>query len=156
MLSSRDRDLILVIAFTCIYPIRNLCVWAAKALERIFSIESKLLAIFSSISKSKNRWQRSGIDAIKYHTWPRIPHGKVTKTQLNITKESQGSGLSHQVTTGRQLTDAKAWETQDINNTNDPQKKFYLGTVSKNILLEGLNWFHGANLTLSSDVDQDT
>ena len=28
--------------------------------------------------------------------------------------------------------------------------------VSKNILLEGLNWFHGTNLTLSSDVDQDT
>ena len=28
--------------------------------------------------------------------------------------------------------------------------------VSKIILLEGLNWFHGANLTLNSDVDQDT
>ena len=41
-------------------------------------------------------------------------------------------------------------------NTNDPQKKFRLGTVSKNILLAGLNWFHGANLTLRSDVDQDT
>ena len=26
----------------------------------------------------------------------------------------------------------------------------------KNILLEGPNRFHGANLTLSSDVDQDT
>ena len=26
----------------------------------------------------------------------------------------------------------------------------------KNILLEHLNRFHGANLTLSSDVDQDT
>ena len=39
---------------------------------------------------------------------------------------------------------------------NGPQKKYRLGTVSKNILLEGLNRFHGANLTLSSDVDQDT
>ena len=39
---------------------------------------------------------------------------------------------------------------------NDPQKKYRLGTVSKNILLEGLNWFNSANLTLSSDVDQDT
>ena len=28
--------------------------------------------------------------------------------------------------------------------------------VSKNILLEGLTRFHGANLTLSSDVDKDT
>ena len=32
---------------------------------------------------------------------------------------------------------------------NDPQKKCRLGTVSKSILLEGLNRFHGANLTLS-------
>ena len=39
---------------------------------------------------------------------------------------------------------------------NDPQKKYRLGTISKNILLEGLSWFHGTNLTLSSDVDQDT
>ena len=40
---------------------------------------------------------------------------------------------------------------------NDPQKKYRLGTVSKKIFfLEGLNRFHGANLTISSDVDQDT
>ena len=26
---------------------------------------------------------------------------------------------------------------------NDPQKKYRLGTVSKNILLQGLNRFHG-------------
>ena len=32
----------------------------------------------------------------------------------------------------------------------------HIGTVSKSILLEGLNPFHIANLTLSSDVDQDT
>ena len=38
----------------------------------------------------------------------------------------------------------------------DPQKKYRFGTVSNNILLEGLNQFYGANLTLSSDVDQDT
>ena len=38
---------------------------------------------------------------------------------------------------------------------NDPQKKYRLGTVNKNIFLEGLNQFHGANLTLNSDVDQD-
>ena len=39
---------------------------------------------------------------------------------------------------------------------NDPQKRYCLGTVSKTFLLEGLNEFHGANLTLDSDVDQDT
>ena len=60
------------------------------------------------------------------------------------------------MTTWHQWTDAKACQTQDINNTNDPQKKYRLGRVSKNILLEGLNQFHGANLTLDSGVDNYT
>ena len=55
----------------------------------------------------------------------------------------------------QQWTDAKAWQAQDINNTNDAQKKYRLGTVRKNILLKGLNRFYGGNLILSSDVDQD-
>ena len=55
----------------------------------------------------------------------------------------------------QQWTDAKAWQTQEINNTNDPQKKC-LGRVSKNNLLEGLNQFYGAFIVLNSDVDQDT
>ena len=33
--------------------------------------------------------------------------------------------------------------------TNYPQKKYRLETVSKNILLEGLNRFHGANIKVS-------
>ena len=45
---------------------------------------------------------------------------------------------------------------QDINNTDDQQKKNNLGVVIKYILLRGLIRFHGANLALSSDVDQDT
>ena len=89
----------------------------------------------------------SGIDTIKYHTWPRTPHGEVTKTQTSQMRAKR-SALSEQVTTRQQWTDAEAWQTQYINNTNDPQKKYRLGTVSKNILLEGLNPFHGANLTL--------
>ena len=44
----------------------------------------------------------------------------------------------------------------DRKNTNDPQKKYRLRTVSKNILLEGLNQFRGAKFIISSDVDQDT
>ena len=39
---------------------------------------------------------------------------------------------------------------------NDPQKEYRLGIVSKNILLEGLSRFYSANLTLSSDVNQDS
>ena len=38
----------------------------------------------------------------------------------------------------------------------NPKKKYRRGTVSKNILLEGLNQFNGTNLNLTSDVDQDT
>ena len=62
------------------------------------------------------------------------------------------SVLSKQVTTSQQWTDANAWQTLDINITKDPQKKYRLGTVRKNILLEGFNC---ANLALNSDVDQE-
>ena len=37
----------------------------------------------------EERWQRSGIDTINYHTWPKLPHGKVTKAQLNIKNKSK-------------------------------------------------------------------
>ena len=48
----------------------------------------------------------------------------------------------------------KKERTQD--RKNYPQKKHLVGTVIKNILLQGLNRFHDANLTLNSDMDQDT
>ena len=48
----------------------------------------------------------------------------------------------------QQWTVAKAWQTKDINTTNDPQKKYRLGMVSKNILLEGLNRFHVSHIKL--------
>ena len=51
----------------------------------------------------------------------------------------------------------KAWQTPDLNNTNDPQKKYRFGMVSKEYFNGGLkpvSWHD--NLTLSSDVDQDT
>ena len=35
-------------------------------------------------------------------------------------------------------------------------KRSIVLNIQQNILLEGLNLFHSANLTLSSDVDQDT
>ena len=74
----------------------------------------------------------------------------------NTTNKSQkGSAFptgDHKAAMNRRESMTK----QDIhvNNTNDPQKKYRLGSVSKTILLEGLNRFHGTNLTLSSDVDQ--
>ena len=71
--------------------------------------------------------------------------GKVTTPQLDITNESQRSALSQQVTTRHQQTDVpKSITKPDRNNINVPQKKYRLGTVSKNILLEGFNRFNGA------------
>ena len=67
------------------------------------------------------------------------------------------SAISQQVTTWQQWADVKAWETQETKKKRMIHLGMnHLGTVSKNILLEGLNRFNGANLTLSSDVDQDT
>ena len=65
------------------------------------------------------------------------------KSQLGITNNlrAKRSALYQQVTTRQQWTNAKAWQTQDIDNTNDPQKKYWLGTVSKKFYLKGLNWF---------------
>ena len=76
----------------------------------------------------------------------------MTKTQLNITNKSQEVSPflagDHKAAMNR----AKAWQAQDIDNKNDLQKKHRLGSVSKNILLEGLNRFLGANLTISPDM----
>ena len=50
----------------------------------------------------------------------------------------------------------KSMRNKSYKNTNDPQNKYRLGMVSKTILFKGWNRFQGINLTLSSDVDQDT
>ena len=67
-----------------------------------------------------------------------IKSGCITNKSQEVSPFPSGNQRTRQ-----QWTDAKAWQTQDINNTNDPQKKYRLvGMVSKNILLEGLNRFH--------------
>ena len=66
------------------------------------------------------------------------------KTSVTSAKRS---ALSQQVTTRHQQKGVHTVITkQDRINTNDPQKKTRLepGTVGKNILLKGLNWFNGA------------
>ena len=67
------------------------------------------------------------IDTIKYHTWP---HGKCQKHNFTLQTRAQ------QVTTRQQWTEKKAWQTHDTYKTKDPQKKYRLGLVIKNILLE--------------------
>ena len=71
--------------------------------------------------------------------------GKLQRHNQTSQTKAKRSGLSQQVTTWHQQTDAHENITkQDRNNIKDPQKKHCLGTVSKNILLEGLNRFNGA------------
>ena len=54
--------------------------------------------------------------------------------QLNITNER--NEVSHFPADYHRaaMTDAKAWQTQNINDTNESQKKYRLGTVSKKYL----------------------
>ena len=69
-----------------------------------------------------------------YDTWPRAPHGKVTKHKENTThKRAKRPALSQHVITRLQWTDKTAWSTRNINNKNDPQKKHSLGTISKTL-----------------------
>ena len=74
-------------------------------------------------------------------------HMDVTQKQFNITHKSKEANPfpadDHKASMNRR----ESMTNTNINNRNDPQKKYRLGTVSKNILLEGLNKFHGANLS---------
>ena len=92
-----------------------------------------------------------------------VPHltqdtnGKMTNSQLDTTYESQevspfpaGDPKAH---INRRAQSLKKQKTEK--NIKYQPKKYRLGTVSK-IFTGGLKPFHGANLTLNSDVDQDT
>ena len=73
--------------------------------------------------------------------------GKQQRHNKTSHSRAKRSALSEQVTTRHQQTDVHESITkQNRNNTKDPQKKYRLGTVSKNILLEGLSRFNGAPL----------
>ena len=78
---------------------------------------------------------------------------KVTNLQLDTTNESQevspfpaGDHKAH--------INIRAQRHSKRKTEKHKQNKYRLGTVSK--IFEGLNQFHGANLALNSDVDQDT
>ena len=75
------------------------CFWQNKPLDFYIKNEShvvlsKTLSLWTHWAflyqiPSKEKGQRSGIGTIKNRTWPRIPHGKVTKIQFKTTNESQ-------------------------------------------------------------------
>ena len=91
--------------------------------------------------------QRSGIDTIKYtidtgYQW------ESDKLTVDTTNESQevspfpaGDHKAHINIRAQNIAN-----TRQNKNIKEPQKKHRLGTVSKKILLEGLDRFNGANL----------
>ena len=71
--------------------------------------------------------------------------GKYQRHNKTSQTRAKRSALSPQVTTRHQQTDVHEIITkQDRYNINDPQRKYRLGMVSKNILPEGLNRLNGA------------
>ena len=82
--------------------------------------------------------------------------GKLQKYNKHHQQEPSGYPFRSRWPQGSNEQMRKQEKHKTQKNTNDPQKKYRLGMVSKSILLEGLNWFYCAILTLCSDVDQGT
>ena len=111
-----------------------------------------------------NSIEKASEDVKIRNRYNQVPHltrdtnGKVTNSQLDTTNESQeGSPFpagDHKEHINRFSQRHSIQKTEK--NIKDPQKKYRLGMVSKiYVLLEGLNRFNSANLTLNSDVNQD-
>ena len=100
-----------------------------------------IVADLSIVTKVENRAKIRN----RYNQAPHLTQDtnvKVTTSQLDITNESQEASPFQ---AGDQQSNVHESITkQDRNNINDPQKKHRLGTVSKNILLVGLNRFNSA------------
>ena len=94
---------------------------------------------------------------MKYHTWPEIHYGKVTKHNKTLHIKGQKC----QPFPSRWSQDCKK-QTRQYNKDKDktqitktdPQKKRCFWMVSK--MLEGLNMSNGTHHKLNSNVDQDT
>ena len=78
------------------------------------------------------------------------------KNTISLTNKSQEVSPCPAVDHKAAMNSRESMRNTRHKIQNDPQKKDRLGSVSKTILLEVLNRFHGTNLTLSSDADQVT
>ena len=106
------------------------------------SILSFFIQILIEQSKKDGKDQESIQSSTTPDPWYQWESDNVT---IRHHKREPRSALSQQVTIKHQQTYVHESKTkQDRNNINDPQKKHRLGTVSKNILLEGLNRFNSA------------
>ena len=125
---------------------------------RYFDICSKAqITLFRNVSqKSKGAKIRNRYNQVPHLT--QDTNGKVTNSQLDTTYESQevspfpaGDHKAHINRRAQRHSKHKAEK-----NMKDPQKKYRLGTVSKISYWRAYTGLNDANLTLSSDVDQDT
>ena len=73
---------------------------------------------------------------------------KSNKNTINITNKSQELSPFPAGDHNAAMNRCKSMRNTRHKNINDPKKKYHLGTVSKNILLEGLNRFLGANISI--------
>ena len=68
--------------------------------------------------------QRSGIDTIKYHTWPRIPMGKWQTHSRHHKREQRGQPFpSRWPQSTHKQTRTKTQQTQDRTKTQRPHKR---------------------------------
>ena len=91
-----------------------------------------------------------------------VPHltqdtnGKVTNSQLDTTNKSKEvsyfPAVDHKAQINRRTQRHNKHKTEKYKRSTKEEPSW---NGQKNILLNSLNRFHGANLTLNSDVDQD-
>ena len=84
-------------------------------------VRNYLIAVSENVHSKKDSKDQ---ESIQSSTTPYPGYHKEKWQKLNKTSQTRANrlALSQQVTTGQQWTDTKAWQTQGINKTNDPQK----------------------------------
>ena len=117
----------------------------------IYKIGAASVYKVSKGAKNRNRYNQ-------------VPHltqdtnGKVTNSQLDTTNKSQEVSSfqagDHKAHINRRAQRHSKHKTERKHKRSTKEVPPWNG--QQNILLEGLNRFNGANLTLNSDVDQDT
>ena len=91
----------------------------------------------------------------KYHLMQDNVWESDKNTRKHHKQESQAASLTQQMTSRLRETDTTVRQTQaQITNYIHKESTALERSVRK--LLEGLNMFHGTNLTLKSGVDQET
>ena len=119
-------------------------IWVFTVCQRICLWVSKIKRVkVRKVAKIRNQYNQ--VQHLTQNT-----NGKVANSQLDTANESQEVSPSpagdHKAQINRHAQRHYKHKTE----------KHKLGAVSKNILVEDLNRFHGAILILNSDVDQDT